>query len=133
MKFKESTKAVRRGQVLRADRYISNPKQIRDALMSEINVVGIFHDPNFFDGIECYRVYRIKNEVLYHMVLLPNRDLHLMMVQSAPDEVYENDIPLQILSENEHVFFDQDNVIDVRKAHVPDSPNADQIRAMLKA
>ena len=133
MKFKESEKAIRAGEVLRGDKPTTNPMEIGTALLEETNVVGVFHDPEHFKDIHLLNVYRLKSGILFNMVLLPNRDLHLMRIEALTDEEYANTVANRILAENEVVFFDEDSLIDVRKAHVPDSPNADQIRDMLKA
>lgn len=133
MIFKESEKAIRVGDMIRVDDVTSDPKEIGESLLNEINVVGLFHDPNLFGGGEFYHVYRIKHGILYHMLLFPNRDLHLMLMQGQPTNYYLEVAPQQILAENEIVFFDKDGIIDIRKAHVPDCPNADQIRELLKS
>lgn len=133
MKFTESEKALRPGDVLNVDKLTNDPKEIGEALLEEKNVVGVFRNPELCNGAPCFRVYRVKNGILYIMILLPDRVLHLMELHALQDEAYKNSVPKQILAENEKVFFDEANHIDVRKAHVPDSPNADQIRKMLKA
>ena len=126
-------KAMGANEVIKVGKPILDPKAIGKALLNETNIVGIFRDSELFGGIPCYHVYRIKKGILYNMILLPNRDLHLMMFQALQDDEYENSVPYQILAENKMVFFDEKSIIDVSKANVPDSPIADQIRMMLQS
>ena len=131
MKFSDIQKAIKTDAVFKINSIITDPKEIGEALIRGDTVLGTFHDPELFGGNTCLHVYKIKKHAMFHMVLLSNGDLHLISMLESDDLEYKNVVPLQILSENEVVFLDQDEVIDITKAYTPDTPHETEIRDIL--
>lgn len=128
--FPEESKAMSREDALVIGETVSDPEEIGEALLEHVTVLGAFISP---DGIPMFHVYKIINHIFFEMVLFGNRDLHALTIQAMDDDYYAHQAPLQILENDSFVFFDLEGVIDVRKAHIPDSPNADQLRHLLLA
>ena len=118
---KENEKAMNKDAALTCNKVLKNPDEIGTELFKGKTIVGIFHDQEAFKGAQLINVYKIKNDVLFNMILLPNRELHLMQIRVNTDEEYRNSEADLILFENEVVFTDAESVIDVSKAIMPDS------------